>query len=390
MGAGVSAEPGIVSVSEGDFTVTTNTGTAEEVTESLRQQEAPAEPEKDDEKPDLSKAASELGKKGGEAAARARKAAEAKKEPAEKPEAKPAEEPDEAESEKRKLADDIAKEPDPEKKKQLASERVAEATRRAAAKVREAEARAAKIEAEAQTLRARLEAAERGAQSGTGDARNGAATGKGPSAAPSFDESDPEPQQGDFEDYAEYIKAVSAHTYRAEHRKVQREQGARQFADSAVQHFDSFRSRVNEAVKDGSHKLDDLIPFEEVVSNCSYVQPPGQALTAFNVINDELLGARQPAALMAFLKGKPEAMRYLLGLPSRDAITREMARIEGALARSSQRSEGATTGTPPTEREVSRAEPPVTPVAGSPSVASPAPRNGESDDEWFRRNYLKR
>jgi len=388
----MSAEPTIVSVSEGDFTVTTNTGTAEQVTESLRQQEAPAAPEKE-EKPDLSKAASELGKKGGEAAAKARKAAEAKKDdkPAEKPEAKPAEEPDEAESEKRKLADDIAKEPDPEKKKQLASERVAEATRRAAAKVREAEARAAKIEAEAQTLRAQLEAARRPTSAESGATpRSGAAAEKGPAAAPDFDGADPEPEEGDFEQHKDYVKALASWQYRQEHSKVQREEGARKFADSAVQHFDSFRSRVNEAVKAGSAKVDELIPFEEVVSNCSYVQPPGQALTAFNCINDELLGARHPAAMMAFLKGNPSAMRYLLGLQSRDAITREMARIEGALARSSQRSEGATTGTPPTEREVSRAEPPVTPVAGSPSFASPAPRNGGSDDEWFRRNYLKR
>lgn len=369
----MSAEPTIVSVSEGGWTATTNTGTTEQVTESLRQQEKPTEGEGD--KPDISKAASELGKRGGEAAAKAREKAakEAKKaappaEPADKQEsaAEEADEPDEAEA---PPAENEARKGNPRHDPKA---RVQQATREA----REAREEAARLRAEREQLARELEQERRARQQPAPQER----------AQPQA-EDDPEPEEGDFELHKDYVKALARWEYRQEAKKAavaQRAQyEAAQYAREVQELAGTWQERLRKAkAEDADFERKAAYALDEI-GRPSKLLPYGTPTDARNWIADYLSSAGDAARdLLLYLSEHKTDLQRIATLSKPHAVARELAMIEARL------SDAAIAGTS-SEREVSRANPPVTPVTGSPSIAGPAPRAGESDDEWFRRN-LKR
>lgn len=362
----MSAEGVITTAEHGGFTVTSNSaGTPEALSESLKI----GEPKDPDAKPDLSKAASDLGKKGGEAAAKARRESvkakpipDAPKEPAEepeeaKPEAKAAPEaPEQTEAEK-----------DAEERKSRAQQRVEQATREAAQARREAA-----------ELRARLERLEQ-ERTAPAQARDGA--GQRPEPRPTQDK----PRSEDFENYEDYLDARDQWNREQWTREQKGEQAVQQYTQETIGRFEGFRKKVGAELKANPDLRDTAVPFQDIVSHSSYMVQPGQPHTAFHCVNDELLQSDRPAALMAHLRRNPDVMQSLLRLPDREAITREMAKIEARL-------DGATSGTPPSTRpaskpEQSKAAPPFQPVKGSPAIAegSRAPRPGESFDDWYAR-----
>jgi len=350
----------------GDFTVTSSYESADSMVEALTpQEEAPDTPqvikdggktvEADDPKEGLSKAASELGKAGAKAAKAARKEA-AKTETAEAEEKEP-EKPRDTRGNPRH---------DPKA-------RVEQATREA----KEAKERALRHEQENRELRARVERLERGG----GERLDGPpARTPEPTAAPQ------EPRSEDYETYEEYVKAVARHEYR-----VASEEGARQaYAHyQAQQHVqklngvvEGYRTAYEKASTEEPgfadsvrHITDRLVP--------SFTLPNDAPRGPMNWLADDLLsyGESAPALLRYFRDNEAEIQRFAaLSMPR--AVTRELAKIEDRLT-------AATTG-PSVERGVSKAPPPVTPVTGTPSIANNgAPRNGEDDDAWFRRNGVK-
>jgi hypothetical protein len=347
-------------VTAGSVTMTSNTASAEELTEVLApSEEKPEKPkvrmdrgvpvEEEEAKEGLSKAASELGKKGGKAAAKARKE-ERREAREEQPEDEPEPEgdqpdEDEGEQEARKLEEEV--EAEPGKRFARAKERIAEKAREA----RRERLRADALEAEVQRLKSAPPA---------------------PQAAPQTSQEAVQPQgkakprEEDYETYGEFVEDLAdwkAEEKLAAHQKTQeREQYAHAYAGNVMRGIETFRNKVGKAVRADESLVNSIMPFEDVVKNSSLAKHPDAPLTQFMVVNDEIMGSDEPARLMAYLNDNEEVMEQLLSLRTPDAIVRKMERIQASL-------EGVTAGTPPTRR-VSQAPPPVPPVTGTPRTAA--------------------
>ncbi len=362
-------------VTAGSVTMTSNTASAEELTEVLAPSEEKPEkpkvrmdrgvPVEDEPKEGLSKAASDLGKEGAKAAAKARKAREKadavdpkgaarSKGHEEVSDDAQAVDEDEGEQEARKLQEELDAEPDVAKRKERARERVAEATRKA----RQERLRADHLAAEVQ----RLKSAPPAQQAPPQPSRE---------AFPAQPETKTKPREEDFDTYGEFVEALAdfkAEEKLAAHTKAQeRETFARDFADRAMRSIDTFRNKVAEAIKADPDLEDTVIPFAEVVRNSSHGIPPGGAYTPFNVVNDEILRSNIPAQLMTRLNSDEGLMDEILSLPSRDAIARKMVEVQTEIRLSLG---SVTAGTPPTRRAVSQAPPPIRPVTGAPRTAT--------------------
>lgn len=337
--------------------------------------------EAEEPKEGLSKAASELGKKGGEAAAKAKaKAArEAKKEAkaddgdeddsvhragSERTagaEAKTEVSEEETESGATSEAQEPSKRGNP---RHDPTARVAEATRQA----KEARERAERAEREASEYRYRLEQAERAKQPAQ-EAR----------PAPS---EDAEPQEGDFENYSDYVKALARHEYKTAAREAQQQYQVHAQAAAHVQRVtqtaDAFKAALAKAAESDPELHEKLAP-EVMNLGPSFMLEPGVRPGPHNWIADDLLSAPDRApGLMLYLSEHPAEFQRIAALSSPRAVTRELAILSVKL------SDAATNGTS-SERRVSKAKPPVTPLTGSPHTASDLPDDEDDYDTHVRK-----
>ncbi len=367
----MSAEPTITTVESNGFTITSNSGgSPEQIAESLKVgQDPPSSGE--GEPPDLSKAASELGKKGGAAAAKARAKADKAKEPetGEAAEAKASDQDAAEEPEQPAEPEKDAKKGNPRHDPQA---RVAQATREAA----EARREAAEARREAAEARARLERLERDRQARETPAA-APQTAQDARTAPDADE---EPREEDYESYKDFVKATATWQYRQEAREAQKQFYAHQAAAAAADKLDKtiggFKDAVSKAGPDFAASLSPEVSGLQPSFTLERGERPGPS----NWIADEFLSAPERApALMLYLSEHPQDFQRIAALSSPRAITRELAKLEVGL-------EAATAGTS-AKPESSKANPPVRPVTGAPSVASGSggPRPGETFDEWYVR-----
>lgn len=345
-------------MSVGDLTVTSN-APASDVVASLTTEGSPEPkvlvensqpvPEKSEEEERVSKAASELGKKGGEAAAKAKaeKAkiakAEAAKEPEPKVEAKPEETPEQKEA---------------AEEKKRSKERVEQATRQAAELKRQLASERQEREKLAQRL---AEIEQRTAKP---------AESQKPTAT-----DDPEPQEGQFENYSDYIKAAARWNARNEFsqrmettkREAQTRYLAQTYAERVSKTVETFHDRMTKAAE-ADPLFTERTNGVAVQLRPSFELEPGERPGPLNTVADEIMSSEVgPQILDYFSKNESEFQR-IAALRSAREVTREMAKIEARL-------DGATAGTPPTDErpvskpELSRATPPVQPVTGKPHIA---------------------
>lgn len=347
-----------------DYTVTSSHETAESMIKSLSNAKPePSEPREvkpagteEPEKSDLSKAASELGKEGGKAAAKARK--EAAKDETERK----ADQPGVGEV----SGDDP--EPDAKAAPSLAEKNKGNPRHDPQARVAEATRAAKEAREELRRERDRAERAERELAA----ARQPSQPEK--QARPV----DPgKPKVEDFESYEEFLDA------RDDYRDNQREARSAQYrqqdeherrigraASEFSKHYEAaakadpeFRSKI-------SDEIIDLEPSFEAVRASR--MPKGE-----NWIADELfLSPEHAPALMLHLSEHPEEFQRIAALSSHRAVTREMAILV-------PRPEAVTAGTS-SEREGSKAKPPLRPVKGSPHTADTAPDDDAPYDEHVR------
>lgn len=377
----MATQPAVSTVEHGGFTVTSS-NPEEVVRESLKQSDPkPAEPEKEA-KPDLSKAASELGRKGGKAAAKARQGRES--EPEKEQAAKPAETPQERsralpeasqeDGEEQPEGDQKDKTGDPRhdpkaRIAQLARERNEERERRQRLERELAEARRAPRQPEARQ-----------------------------EARPEPDrETRPErpakPQPNEYETYDQYLDARDEYNRGEWERnfvgRVRAHYEATRYAKDIESTASGWTKRLQDA-KDADPEFPDkarvaltaigfptkLLP--EFDENGQRVQHTGANWAA-----DYLTSAGDNARdLLLYLSEHESDLQRIITLESSHDVARELAMIEASLKRPA----AATAGTS-AERVVSRANPPVTPVTGTPTIADGdiAPKPGESFDQWYAR-----
>jgi hypothetical protein len=351
----------ITSAEVGGFNVETNTGeSSEEITKALADPDA-----EEDEAEDLSEAASELGKKGGKAAAKARKAKakeaqEAEEEPEEKAE-ESEDEPERKASEDDEDSEDEDSEDKPEKeeserqkRKRDARTRVLEATRQAAEAKRERDQYRQELE-ELRSKVAKLEKPEEKQE-----------------AKPSEDR---EPQEDDFDNYRDYVRAAARWEIRQELKQTQQRQQQEALDRRLNEQIEKFGNAIKPHVENFSPEVLSLKTEFQLQPN---EKPVGQ-----NWIANELFSSPESApTLMLHLSEHPDELQRLAALPTPRDVTREMAILVTRLTAATP------TGSNGAEREeVSKAKPPVKPVAGAPYVADgpKGPRDGEDFDSWLKR-----
>lgn len=352
------SDGGMVSAEVNGFTVTTNSGISE------AQLRANLKPKADEA---ASNAGKELGKRGGEASAKAKAEAKAVEEdnssaagadklaPEKEPEPKEAkaEEPKpeekaeaksegEAEPESEKESEP-EKEPEPEKPKPNPRHdpkaRMLEATRKEA----EAKRALAQERERAAALEARLAALESGEKP---------AAPKEP--APKQEHAQ-KPTPDGFETYEDYLDARDAYNraqWEEESRQRQRMSAAEHALSAQIKKF-------SDATKPYLERFS-----EEIKTLKSEFQlAEGERPTGENWLVNELIFSPETApTLMLHLTEHPEDLQRIAALTTPRAVSREMAKLEARL-------EAVTAGdSSEREVEVSRAAPPVRPVAGKPYV----------------------
>ena len=356
---------GIGTASMDGFQVESNVSSSKELGESLRATKDPEEA-----KEDASKAASELGKRGGEASAKKR--AEAKPEP-EKKAIKPI--PDKPEKEAKAEGEEKPEaketEEEPEKKDRRGDPRhdpvarMKEATRKEAEAKRDRDAAFSRVE----TLEARLAALERGEKP--------AEKPEGKPSHSAADPSDPEPDEGNYEDYKAFLRDFIKWEYRQED-KTKQQKAATSRMDQA---FGDHLGKLGKAFTDAGVELS-----EEGIGSfkTSFQIPQGQQPTAENWIADEFVSdiASAPKLWMHF-QGHPDELQRLATLTNPRAATREMAMI---VARLDAANSGDSTEP---EQTTSKAPPPVTPVKGAPYVDDGAVYKSGMEFDTYRKRADK-
>jgi len=343
---------GVTTVSEGSYTVASNTETAEQIREGLGTTPDPEET--------ISKAASELGKKGGEASAAKRaeaaesatKAKEATPEPA-----SGAETPEQAAEAKK--TDDPRHDP---------QARVAQATRQA----KEAREALAAERVERERLATEL-ARERAAR------ERPAAPAKPP---PSNGKPDPK----DFESYEAYLDARDDHNQRQWTAEAARQRQAHEYQARIGGHVSEFSKHLNEAAK-ADPEFNDKVSPEILGLRPSFTLPGDKAPNGETWIADELIFSPENAPpLMLHLTEHPDEFQRIASLSSPRAVTREMAKITAKLASAK---EAATAGAS-AKVEVSKAKPPIQPVVGTPYTAESNELNDSASLSAFVQRFGER
>lgn len=336
-------------------TITSNTENTEQITETLKPEAAPepeAEPEKERD-PKLSKAASKLGKAGGEAAA------------AKRAEAKAAEE---AEAEGgTSEEDDIAAAEQAEKEGKLGKPRH-DAKARMLQKAREAKSLKAEVERE----RTARQALERRLAEGTAPQK--------PKAAEATTDAPAKPKAEDFDNYEDFVEArarFAANEEWEKREKASQEQAQFTARDNSIREaVTTFQSRFEEAAKADpafTDKTRDLAGFLRP----SFLLGKGEPRDQFTAIADEIITSEQAPALMLHLSEHRDDLQRIASLGSPRAIAREMAKLEERLG-------AAPTSAPAPRGEVSKARPPIRPVAGTPYTADQVPGEEASYEDHKR------
>ena len=178
-----------------------------------------------------------------------------------------------------------------------------------------------------------------------------------------------EPQEEDFETYKEYVKAQARWETRQEleeRSKAARANWERQQIQQAQNEREtSYRKQVE---AEGEGFLDKI---SKDVLNIAPDTPVGHSITTSQVATK----------LMSYFTEHPDELQALSSLHPA-LVLREIGRIEGKL-------EGvASAGTAPRAVSVSRAKPPVRPVAGTPSVGDELPEDASFED-YFRHENAK-
>lgn len=337
-------------VTDDGFRIDSNSSSGDDIKQALESSPKPPSKEPEKKGPDPSEAASVLGKKGGEASAAARKIKpipprkEAKEGAVEEPESI------EAEAEARKLEADeaIRAEASPEKRKELASERIREATRKAAEERRLRE----EIERQASFYRQQYEAAvaEREA----------------------LRRADPKPQERpesereklpfkpeEFENYEDYLDARDDYNRKRWEASVREEAQLAAIKTQLDDTLGKYFGRMNAAQVDEDSA-------REIVQSSSMARRPDEQLTPQHVICDEIIGSERAVELRQHLIDNPDVFQRLVTLPSPLAVQREMAKLEAKLE---AQAEAAAAGNSVPAKAISKAHPPARPVAGAPTTA---------------------
>lgn len=385
-----STPSAISTISQAGFTVT-STSSPESLAESFPTQtetvEAKPSDVKEEEKDDKDPAAVALGKKGGQASAAMRKAeaklsakeaAKEKPAPVEKPEpAKPEETKEAAPEETDDKAEEKAEKP-LGKPRDDPRARMLQATQQAAEAKREAQKERERADHLAKEL-----AAERAKSTKPGETKTEAKA-----------DDDVEPKEEEFESYAEYVKASSRWAARQElkeHQKVsaerQKQEAQQTEAEKKAEErhkrieaaANSFYQRIEEASKADPKFTEKTVEVAKLLRP-SFVLPEGERPTALNVLADEIIRSEHAPALMLHFAEHPEDVQRIstLRTPTEVVIeTRVIARgLEAATAGNSPEQ--------PAKPAISKAGPPVRPVAGPPAISEPGYRPGMSIDEYAK------
>lgn len=342
----MSETAGVVTAEGGGWTITTNSGSTEEQVREILKPEADKS---------ASKAASELGKRGASAKART---VETDEEPKE---AEPEVEKTAAEADKSAPDEDEAEEKAPEKKPNPRHDpkaRMLEATRK------EAEAKRALAEERSrrEAIEARLAEIERRVAPKEPERQE----------APRWT-GETKPSPGDFETYEEYLDARDTYNRKTwEKETLEKSQ-----AEGIYRALREQKTKFEQAAAADMDKYS-----EEVLSlQTEFQLPEGTKPSARNWIANELFFSPESARpLMLHFSEHPEDLQRIAALQTPRAVSREMAKLEARL-------EAAMTGAPSPEREVavSRAAPPVKPVAGKPYVTESAEwKPGMTLDDYAR------
>lgn len=334
--------------------------------------------EQDDEpEPDaLSKAASEMGKKGAAAAAEKRaadakaKAAEERK-AAKEAKAAPVGEPDELGPE----AAAVDGEPD----------EAAKAAEKKAAR-HDAQARIAQLAREKRDSDERAERAERRAAELERARPQEQRQTEQRQAQPSPDD-EPEPKLEDFTEIGSYTASVAAHATRQALAKHEREQTAQREAaqrQQAIQgHVTGFLERLSGVKADDPAHLDNIKAFmADVDPRLQDLRPSftiaAHEKTPAHQFADEIITSPHAKEVLSYLTANPTEIQRIAALQTFRGVSRAMAIIE-------RDAQEAATSAISSEREPSRAKPPVKALTGSPHAASADLDPDDKDFDKFLR-----
>lgn len=331
-----------------------------------------------------------LGKKGGEAAAKAKKEAAKAKPADEKPDAKEAKPSDDkgdekaAEEKAKGKAEGEEEEAEPAKKK--AGDPRLDAQARIAELARE------KREAREEAARLREELAE---------ARRAPRREAEPAAerreAPATKDDDPEPQEAEFENYADFVKASSRWAARDEHRKVEArthmERAHNEYKQAVQSDVEAFHERITGLKKDDPgqdaafHKFMDSLP-DEILAPPSIMVPAGQRRPV-NLIADIALLSPKSREIYEYFANDINENGYakshyqrIATLRTRDEVIAEMAIVRHTL--------DAATSDTSAMREVSRAGSPPPSVRGTPRAVEPDLSGADFDSHMRQKNAGKK
>jgi hypothetical protein len=353
-------EGSVASAEVGGWTVESNISSSEEIVEALTPDKEPGDgkPEEKSEEERRSEAAAELGRAGGKAAAEKRaEAKEAEKQSAEK--AEKAEPKEGAEKSKEaEPSDDKPDEKADEDKEKDPSRDPNRRVRQAVAEKNQAVQALKEASERYSLLEARLNAFEQGEK---------------PAEKPEERlDRPPRPRADQFDDPEKYLHALlkwdkeeSRAELRAEiltelRQAIEEERRREGVVDeqnrALAEQIAEFRTATKQHLKSYSEEVLSLTPEFQLAE--------GETPTAESWIANELVFSPEtaPALMLYFTEHKDELQR-IAALSNPRAVSREMAKLEARL-------ESATTGTrAKPEQEVSKAAPPVTPVAGAPYVS---------------------
>jgi len=349
----------LTQVTHGEMTVVSNTESAKDMEENFASEPKPLDGDEEDatkekekaEKKKRSEAAAELGKAGGKAAAEAREK-EPKDEPVQ-PKPEPTEEKEDA--------------GDPKFK---ARARVMEATRKLVEerqKRENAEARLARIEAERRE------------------------PPRAPHEPRLVEGEDAEPQEGDFEQYRDYVKAQARWEARQEYKEAQRKEADQRQQQARTQtiikRVEDFNDRVTKAAEADptlmehiDQRLLDLKP--------SFTLAPNVPATAANDMAQEIVESEHSPALLRYLSEHPEEVASILKLPNSSAVSRAIGRLEAKVSGQGASPEYGHTSQIGTEERlnfpVSQAKPPVKPLGGTAQAGDDNISEDMPFDEYLR------
>lgn len=349
------AASGLVTAEVNGWTVTTNSGGSEaKLRENLKGK--PSE--------EVSKAGSELGKLGGKAAAEKRAAEKSdlkveQSEPDENTEAEEAPEPKQAKPETEAEPEEKPEEKKPNPRHDPKA-RMLEATRK------EAEAkRALAAEREAkQALESRLAALEQRLSPPPAETKPQAWDGQS------------KPKLEDFVREADTYEA-GLEAYQEARDTWRDGESKRKYEAEAVEKaLDSQVGKFREAASAHMGRYSEAV----LSLKTEFQLAPNETASGSNWLANELVFSPGSApALMLYLSEHDDELQRIAALPNPRAVSREMAKLETRL-------EAASAGTNSSRSDdVSRAAPPVKPVAGKPYVTeSDEYRPGMSLDEYAR------